>query len=247
MPRTKTKKEYNPELKGHRLYASTRKNKVVPRGIGGSSCIREVSASYTNPELKKKIIHRNLSQNFLSQFTFFPLYDCDNNSYIRLYRLHAQYKNKYKKKAKKIITTTEFGDCIRILNKYFFNIILREQEEIHIGKDIMFAFRKKNDHRITTQQSPVRFMWSVVNPCSPQNPQRLFFPKIKNLIGRPTFTDLKSLAKEFNTTTLLQDIPLFTETQYFKNNKKSRLDKKITAEFIEAEESNMDFNMFNDF
>ena len=240
-------KSFNPELRGKRMYKTTRKNHVMPRGTGGTSFIKEVSKSYENPELKKKIIQHNLYSNFLSQFTFFPLYDCDKNSYVRLARLHAQYKKKYKHLAKRIITTTEFADCVRLLNEYFFNIMLREHEEIKIGKDYMFVFRKKDDYRISTLRSPVRILWSVMNPYAPRDPKRLFFPKMKTLIGRPMFKDLKYLAKEFNLSTLLQEIPLYTETQYHKQGMGLRTNKKRNPDFIEPQESDMDFNMFNDF
>lgn len=247
MPRAKIKKDYDSELDGKRLYVTTRKNEIVPRGTGAISFEKEVSASYTNPALKKKIIHHQLRQKFLSQFTFFPLYDCDNNSYIRLYRLHAQFKHSYKNRVKRVITTTEFSKCVKILNEYFFHIIIREQEEIKIGTDYLFAFRKRNRYKVSTQRSPVRLLWSVTNPYKSKDPTRLMFPKIKNLIGRPDFKHLKVLAKEFNTTTLLQDIPYLSETEFVKRNRDKRLDKTITSEFIDALESDMDFNMFNDF
>lgn len=242
-------KKFNPELKGNRLYKSTRRNIILPRDCGGKYYKKKISLSYGNKEKKKTIFQKVFFSNFHSQFTFFPLYDTDNNSYIRLYRLHSKYKNKYKNISNKTITPTQFGKCIRKINECMFKLMLREQEEIRIRKDVMFIFRKKEDNTITTLQSPLRIFWSIASPFAPKdsNMDKHLFPKVKLLVGRPLFKDLKVLAHELHTTGLLQTIPYFTGTEYAKRNPSVNGEIQSVSNFIEMEEKTMDFNMFNDF
>ena len=243
----KETKKYDPELKGNRLYKTTRKNHVLPRVSGGRLFKKEISESYIDPTKKKTIYQKVFYNNFNSQFTFFPLYDTDNNSVIRLKRLHAKWKKSYKKIANRICTMSEFSKTIKLMNAELFQMMLRENMELRIDKDTIALFRKKEDYKATTLQSPIRLIWECHNPYPRTNIQQKNFPKIKVLIGRPLFKDLKPLAKEINTTDLLNKIPLYRETDYSRRKwNRNKFNIKVD-EFVASEEQSTDFNMFNDF
>lgn len=250
-------------LKHGKKYENTRKNVVLRRNSG--KIFRKEIVEDENGEQKIKWVYvetRHL-QEFHSRFTFFPLYDTDRNSYIRLYRLHAKYKKNafvqshYENKKLDINT---FKKCITLMNKELTKAMITEQQSLEIEGDRFEPYR--NGHLTATNRHfPFFISWLVHTPYKKGTLVQDRFPKAMLLQGRLTYGNMKSYFKEVRKEPLFREkYSWFGQIQNFKDlefkirNKRKQKDREKVKElrqqrkeFLEVEIEKLDYNMFGDY
>jgi hypothetical protein len=190
---------------------------------------------------------QNNFQEFNSRFTFFPLYDTDNNSFIRLYRLHGDYK-KVKKNGPisesfNILERNIFRECIIKMNEQLVEELITNPEPLFIDKDVIECYKSMGEKKITQRYLPLRLLWTIHNPFPYNSDEKIIFPKIQQFTGRLTYKQIKKRANN-----LKQKVDFFfkfpsCEETYSK--KKYYSKEKII--FKDIKDNKLSYNMFDDF
>ena len=245
-PNKRLKKDMNLHPYG-KMYENTRIQfpAVKSQGIKFTKEIIEVNGEQ---KIKWHVSNNNF-HHFNSRFTFFPLYDTDGNSFIRLHRLHRAYKEKKLKvpfqKKETIPDINTFKKCLILMNEQLTKEFMSNPDPLVIGKDLIEPYVTAGEKLITTQRLPLRMLWTVNNPYSKNTPEYWMFPSSQKLFGRFTFKNIKANSKQLKEDEqFLLRYPAYKKTRgynrkYFKSRKKDS--------FKEIEEKDLSFNMFNDF
>ena len=240
----KPEREY---LKYGRKYENTRREWLGRKSMG----LKFTKEYVDGPEGKeiKWNVRQNNFQEFNSRHTFFPLYDTDNNSFIRLYRLHVAYKNKIKessttKEAKKnVVDRKTFRKCILLMNEQLLEDLLKNPEPLKIGNDSLECYMTAGVKKIGARRLPVKMLWTVHNPHHKKTNEYFMFPERQQFFGRLTFKQIKKRFRGMREDPeFLLKYPGYRET--YTKKKYNNRDKGL---FKEINDKDLSFNMFDDF
>lgn len=225
--------EQMENMKYGKKYKTTRKNVVIPRSSG-----RRFTKEEETGKWKLRTVFTGAID---SKYTFFPFYDTDRNSFIRLYRLHKKYKEERKKygdfyKAD-CVDRNVFKECLLKMNKVLLETLVHEGEKFKIGKDSIEPY-KLEGQPISSNFIPLIFLWIITNPAKVRDEQSLLFPREKFYVGRILAKATKEKYKYLKT-----DLNFMKGFKTYKQLKSNYFRKDYTP--VEIEE--LGYNMFDDF
>lgn len=180
-------------LKHRKKYKKTRKNGIYSKDSR--------SQHYSDPEKRKAQRIYGSFQTFDSQFTFFPFYDSDNNSFIRLYRLHKQYKLERDKKEfskERVVDINTFKDALCKMNYELMTALTHEGEKLEIGKDFIQPYLTEN-RAIKSQRIPIMYIWYLENPHKINSDEYKLHPPFKRYTGKLIAKHIKAKYKDLRT------------------------------------------------